>query len=284
MRIGDLQIDPLIDGELAIPAATFYPPVTDEDWHPYREMLEPVFGESTHLCTLGGFLIRHGKRLIVVDTGIGPNPKPPFTGGGFRSALVAAGVARAEVTDVIFTHLHFDHIGWAAIDGRPYFPNATYRVDRRDWDHYCEDGPGMNELESGSCFPETDAPAVRLAPVADRLEFFQGEQEIMPGINALEASGHTPGETVLELSSAGERGLLLGDLVHAQPELIDDNARGQWNFQGHIDEPAAIDSVTRMRKKIVDEKLPFAAAHFPGLQWARIDSAGERRTWQNLGS
>jgi glyoxylase-like metal-dependent hydrolase (beta-lactamase superfamily II) len=284
MRIGDIQVDPLIDGELVVPIKTFYPPVTSADLEHYDFMTEPVFGEPAHLCTLGGYLVRNGERTIVVDTGIGPNAKSPFVGGGFRSALTAAGVARADVTDVIFSHLHFDHIGWAAIDGRPYFPNATYRVDQRDWEHYCGSGPGMSELEGGFCHPETDAPAVRLAPVADRIEFFAGEQEIMPGLRALEASGHTPGETVLELVSDGEHGLLLGDLVHAQPELIDDNARGQWNFQGHINEPEAIASVHRFRKRLFDQRIPFAAAHFPGLRWARIVPDGARRRWENLGA
>lgn len=283
MRIGDIRIDPLIDGELVLPVETFYPPVTAADVERYDFMLEPVFGEPMHLCTLGGYLVRHGSRTIVVDAGIGPRAKYPFAAGGFRSALVAAGVARAEVTDVIFTHLHYDHIGWAAIDGRPYFPNATYRVDHRDWEHYCGSGPGMSEFEGSFCYPETDAPAVRLAPVADRLEFFEGEQEIMPGLRALEASGHTPGETVLELVSGGEHGLLLGDLVHAQPELIDDNQQGRWNFQGHINEQDAIASVNRIRKRLFDERIPFAAAHFPGLRWARIVTDGSTRTWENLG-
>jgi glyoxylase-like metal-dependent hydrolase (beta-lactamase superfamily II) len=122
MRIGDIRIDPLIDGELVVPVETFYPLATAADVERFDFMLEPVFGEPMHLCTLGGYLIRHGSRTIVVDTGIGPQAKYPFVAGGFRSALVATGVARAEVTDVIFSHLHFDHIGWAASTAVPTSP------------------------------------------------------------------------------------------------------------------------------------------------------------------
>lgn len=283
MQIGDVRIDPLVDGELALPGPSFYPGTTEEDWVAYRDFLEPVFYEPAHLCSLGGHLLRWDARVVVVDCGIGPIPTAPFRGGGFRTALAALGVKRADVTDVVFSHLRFDHIGWATLDGKPYFPNATYRVDRRDWDHYCAPGATLSEIEAGFCNEATDAPRARLAPVADRMAFFQGEQEVIPGLNAYEASGHTPGETVLEIRSAGERGLMLGDLVHAQQELVDPETVGKWEFVPHQDPDAANAAVERFRKMIVDERLPFAAAHFPGLRWARIENVGGKRRWEDVG-
>jgi glyoxylase-like metal-dependent hydrolase (beta-lactamase superfamily II) len=282
MRIGDVRIDPLVDGELVLPGPSFYPGTTDEDWLVYRRFLESVDHEPVHMNSLGGYLLRWDGKAVVVDCGVGPIPTAPFRGGGFRTALASLGVARADVAEVIFTHLHFDHIGWATIDGKPYFPNATYRVDKRDWDHYCGPGAVLSDIEAGFCNAEVDAPSVRLAPVADRMEFFQGEMEVIPGINAYEAAGHTPGETVLEIRSAGERGLLLGDLVHAQPELIDEQTVGKWEFVPHHTPDAANAAVERFRKMIVDERLPFAAAHFAGLRWARIEGTGAKRTWLEL--
>jgi glyoxylase-like metal-dependent hydrolase (beta-lactamase superfamily II) len=282
MKIGDVRIDPLIDGELVVPGQTFYPGTTEEDWLAYDRFLEPVLHQATHLNTLGGYLLRWADRVVVVDCGIGPWPTQPFVGGGFRSALAALGVARAEVTDVIFTHLHFDHLGWASVDGKPFFPEATYRVDRRDWDHYCAPDFEMTELEASYCNPETDAPKVRLAPVEDRLEFFQGEQEILPGLNALEVAGHTPGETAVEIVSAGEVGLLLGDVVHAQPELIDDEPVKKWCFLNNHDQDAANAAVELIRRRVTDERITFAAAHFAGLRWARIEREHGRRTWVDL--
>lgn len=282
MRIGDIEILPLIDGELVLPGPSFYPETTDADWQKYEMFLEPVGGEAMHLNTLGGYLVKAGDRLVVVDTGVGPNAKAPFVGGGFRSALVAAGVKRADVTDVIFTHLHFDHIGWATQEGKAFFPNATYRVDRRDWDF--DNNNPLSEAEAGFCYPETDAPPARLGPIEDRLELFEGDEQLLPGIAALEASGHTEGETVLEITSGGEKGLLLGDLIHAEPELIDDDFRTKWNFALHVKPEKALDSVEHFRKRIVDEKLPFAAAHFPGLRWSRIDRGPSGLTWTILGA
>lgn len=282
MRIGDIEVFPLIDGELLAPYNTFYPCTAEHDWTSHAELLEATAGEPFHLCTMGGYLIHAGDRLVVLDTGIGPEAVYPFTGGGFRSALIAAGAKRDDVTDVIFSHLHFDHIGWATQQGKPFFPNATYRVDRRDWDFFS--GHELSDLEKQYCVAETDHPSARLGPIVDRLDFFEGEQEVLPGIRALEASGHTPGETVIELVSDGERGLLLGDTVHAEQELIGDNSGGLWNFAPHIDRDKAYASAERFRRMIIDERLPFAGAHFPGLRWSRLHSKPTGLEWEYLGS
>jgi len=85
-------------------------------------------------------------------------------------------------------------------------------------------------------------------------------------ISTIESSGHTPGSTVLLLESGGEKGLLLGDLVHSEPELYDDN----WDFVNHVDHDAGRESIEKIRKLILDEVIPFAAAHFTGMRWGRL--------------
>ena len=162
------------------------------------------------------------------------------------------------------------------MDGKPFFPEARHWVDRRDYEHYCAPDFSFNEVEAAYCTPETDAPGVRLGPVSDRIQRFEGNEELFPGLSAIEASGHTPGETVLRLTSDGESGLFLGDTVHTAPELYDDNVRGQWNFCFHHDESAALASLERIRKIVVDEQLPVAGAHFRGFRWGRV-VATERR-------
>jgi glyoxylase-like metal-dependent hydrolase (beta-lactamase superfamily II) len=295
MKIGDLEITPLIDGEAVVPGDSngFYPTLEESDWAPYSELLEPVFGECQHLNTLGGYLVRAGDRLIVVDCGAGPQPKWPFAGGGFRSAFAATGFRRADVTDVIFTHLHFDHIGWASVSGKAFFPNATYHIDERDWnwflgpeftftDEEVESSLERLELSANFCYPENDAPAVRLRPVVDQANFFRADHEVelMPGVVALDGSGHTPGQVVLELRSGAEKGLLLGDLVHAEPELVDDNERGQWHFISHTDHDRAHQAVEHFRKRMWDEKIPAAGGHFPGLRWGRVNTDKGQRVWE----
>ncbi|CAN5206491.1 MBL fold metallo-hydrolase [soil metagenome] len=271
MQIGDMRIDALLDGEAVVPPSFCYANYSEEGWEPHKHFLDPFSDMVVH--TLGGFLVRYDDKVVLVDAGVGPQPIFPFAGGAMRSAFFKLGVTPSEVTDVVFTHLHLDHIGWATVGGKIYFDNANFHVDKRDWDFFMSPDYDVPEWEQGVSDPSRDPATVRLAPLADRINFFVGDSELLPGIETVDAAGHTPGSTVLRLTSQGEQGMLLGDLVHTQPELIED----RWDFLAHIEHEQGMDSIERIRKELFDKNLPFAAAHFPGLQWGKIanDDSGK---------
>jgi hypothetical protein len=75
------------------------------------------------------------------------------------------------------------------------------------------------------------------------------------------------------LDSAGEQAMLLGDLVHTEAELCGEN----WDFIHHVDHDAGMAALDRIRKIVADRRLPFAAAHFPGLRWGRLERS--RGSW-----
>ena len=139
MKIGDLVVEPGIDGVMKAPATAFKG-TTDEQWAPHRRFLDP---QGMLEFALGGFLVRApGDRLALVDAGIGDrtgammNGSGQYAGGELLNSLATYGVRPGDITDVVFTHLHFDHVGWASQDGAIVFPNATYRCDARDWEHF----------------------------------------------------------------------------------------------------------------------------------------------------
>src|SRR6202011_6286538 len=107
-------------------------------WSPHQGLLSP---DGMLEFALGGFLVRTAGRTVLIDTGVGARPIGPFVGGRLLDSLSALGVTPADVTDVVFTHLHFDHVGWATTTGEIGFANATYRCDRRDWDHFVTADP-----------------------------------------------------------------------------------------------------------------------------------------------
>ncbi|RYE40381.1 MAG: MBL fold metallo-hydrolase [Hyphomicrobiales bacterium] len=274
MQIGDIRIDSLIDGEAVLDPLGLYGgehPPTEHDWEPYKRFLDPCTGQQIN--TIGSYLIRFDDRVILQDAGMGPQAggQEVFACGALRSAMWDIGVSPLDVTDIIYSHLHFDHIGWTTINGRPYFPNAAIHIDKRDWDYYTDPDYVLESWETGIVRSDEDLVQNRFKPVLDRIEFFEGDQEVFPGVRALEASGHTPGHTVLELNSRGEKGLLIGDLVHTQGELVEG-----WEFYVNHDVPKAVEAIERFRKYIYDNKLPFAAAHFPGMKWGQLvkDEAG----------
>lgn len=275
MQIGTVTIDPIIDGEITGPAEFFYPGQTFSDPGP-SECYDHLTGDM--IATVGAYLIRTPSRVVLVDAGNGPRPKvPPFRGGALRGALLSYGVHPDDVTDVLFTHLHYDHIGWASVDGVPYFRNATFRCDRRDWDHFTAPDYDMT-WEGRASNPETDTPRVRLGPVRDRMEFWEGDDEIFEGMSAMDAAGHSPGNSVLVVESDGERGVLLGDAAHTIPELLEGA-----DFRVNDDAEQAARSLARIRDFVVDNGLPCSGSHFAGLIWGRVHRDGDRYHWETIG-
>ena len=265
MRIGDLEIQPVLDGTARMPPTDFYRVGgevlgrggDDGDWAVHRSLLAD---DGMLELALGGFLVRTGERIVLVDTGVGEIQSGPLRGGQFLDALKAAGVQPADVTDVVLTHLHFDHVGWTTRHGEIVFPRATYRCDRRDWAHFVGPDPRATK---------------KLSPLADRLECWDGSGPLIAGVDTLAAPGHTPGSTIIVLSSGAARAMLLGDVVHCPVELVDD----EWAAMGDVDPALAKRTRVALARELEGTDVPVAAAHFAGMQFGRLLPAGGQRRW-----
>jgi glyoxylase-like metal-dependent hydrolase (beta-lactamase superfamily II) len=256
MLIGEVEVLPVHDGTAYFPASQAFAGTTEEDWAPHRRLLTH---DGLLPLELGGFLVRHGGRTALVDAGVG-SIKGPYAGGAFLSSLTAHGVAPDDVTDVLFTHLHFDHVGWATQKGEVVFRNATYRCDRRDWAHFVGPDPGATK---------------KLSPVESRLETWDGSGPLLPGLDVLAAPGHTPGSTVVVLSSGTDRALLLGDVAHCPVQLVDD----EWAILGDVDPDLARRTRTALAMEIEGTGVPVAGVHFPGMRFGRLLPGEGGRRW-----
>jgi glyoxylase-like metal-dependent hydrolase (beta-lactamase superfamily II) len=157
------------------------------------------------------FAVRRGDDgpVTLIDAGIGPADAPAASWapvpGRLPEALAEVGIATADVTSIVLTHLHTDHIGWAMPWTTP-FADARVVVQRADVDAFA---------------------AIRgndLLSEPDRLDVLDGDADLAPGIRALSTPGHTPGHQSVLIEGGGERILVTGDLlVHAlqliYPEL-----------------------------------------------------------------
>jgi glyoxylase-like metal-dependent hydrolase (beta-lactamase superfamily II) len=263
MQIGDLVVEPIYDGVMRAPATVFYGGTDSQQWAPHQRFLEP---DGMIRFDLGGFLVRApGDRVVLVDAGMGPRSglvrdgAGSFQGGELLRSLEAHNVFPDDISDVLFTHLHFDHVGWASNEGAIVFPNATYRCSALDWDHF----RGNERVQP------------ILAPIEDRLETWDDSGPLLPGIDAMTAPGHTPGSTIVVMSSGAARGLLLGDVVHCPVELLDD----EWAGVGDVDPELAKRTRTALTRELEGTDTPVAAAHFPGLIFGRLLAANGRRNW-----
>jgi len=270
MRVGDLEILSVLDGVTRLRPHRAYGMKTvgndrkgyrEADWEPYRYMLD---ADEKIEMPLGGFLVLAGDRKVLVDAGIGDLAFGPFSGGAMLDSLHAFGLSENDITDVILTHLHADHIGWTSHDGELVFANATYRCDVRDWNHFlvAELGPG-------------DPPLERLRLMERRLETWEGSGPLLPGIDTMDAAGHTPGSTVIVVSSGTQRAMLLGDVVHCAVELLDDD----WARISDVDPDLATKVRVSIARELEGSDTLVAGAHFPGLRLGRVLAGESTRQW-----
>lgn len=264
MKIGGIEILPVLDGvgrEAANEVLTR--PGVPEPWACHSHLLDE---HGTLHLDIGGFLIRTGDRTVLIDAGVGTIDNGKYAGGGFLDSLAARGVTPADVTDVVFTHLHFDHVGWATKKGQVVFPNATYRVHTADWEHFVSS-------------PTAEPGAVRkLSPLERRLETFETDGAFAPGVSARHTPGHTPGSTVYVIADGDERALLLGDVVHSVVELHERD----WEAVFDVDPVAARAVRNALADEVADSNDLVVGAHFPGLRFGRVVTTAGARTFHSV--
>ena len=261
MRVGSLDILPIHDGVACVPvteALRFTGPSDD----PFAAHQQFLTADGKLEMAMGGFAVRVGDRVVLIDAGVGTIDSPPFVGGKLLESLAAVGISPDDITDVCFTHLHFDHVSWATQKGKVVFSNATYRCHRADWAHFV-DGEDPGSVR-------------KLAPIADRMEFWEADSVLFPGISVTGAPGHTPGSTIFVINNGGEQAMLLGDVVHCPIELVEDD----WEAIFDVDPALARRTREALSRELVGKDIPVAAAHFPGLRFGRLLPGEARRAWQ----
>ena len=221
-----------------------------------------------------------GRLRVLVDTGSGVNSDRP-TSGQLLPLLRAHGVQPDQIDLVILTHGHGDHVGGCLdASGRPVFSNARHVLSRREWDFWMSE-PALDELPVDEAFKRRMLTSVltNLRGVQQQLELIQLDAELAPGVNAIDAFGHSPGHMAVEMTSDGERLLFVADAIvlplHAEyPETI-----GVTDHQR--DETVA--TRIRLLEYAARERALVATSHlaFPGV--GHVRPKGRRWQWQAVG-
>jgi glyoxylase-like metal-dependent hydrolase (beta-lactamase superfamily II) len=203
-------------------------------------------------------LINTGQHRVLVDTGEG-NLEP--TTGKLIPNLRAEGVTPEDIDTVILTHAHPDHIG-GNIDneGKPAFPNARYIMSRDEWNFWIPK-PNLAALDISESDKELLVKCARhyLLPIQDQLELVDYEKEIVPGVWAVGAPGHTPGHMAVSIISDNRQLLCIGDMVIHQIHL----EQPDWYIKYDLDPEQVIATRRRLLDKAATEKALVHAFHFP---------------------
>jgi glyoxylase-like metal-dependent hydrolase (beta-lactamase superfamily II) len=270
LRLGDVEIVALCDAvALSDPIAESFPPVPHDAWpRILAEHPDTVDASGRWRLHFHCFLVRSRGRTILFDTGIGPASAPAFawsqTEGALPQELAAAGVGLAHVDQVLISHVHDDHLGWASTeDGAPRFPNARYVVNGADIDAL----RGGDE-EDRDVFERTVAPLHR----AGVLDASDERMRIDDALELVRAAGHTPGHQVLVVDDGDARGILSADTTN-HPALVEDPS-----WWGTSDADA--DLASTVRAELLDlaerEARLWIPTHFPD-PFVRIVTEGGRR-------
>jgi glyoxylase-like metal-dependent hydrolase (beta-lactamase superfamily II) len=198
-----------------------------------------------------------GNGLIAFDTGTGG--QLGATAGRLAANMQAAGLDPAKVKQVIFTHLHGDHItGLTTAEDKPVFAEAEIIVPRTEWAYWTDEGNASRAPEAmKGAFANVKR---RFDPYKARIRQISGDGEVAPGIIALSTPGHTPGHTSYLLSDGSEQALVLGDITN-RPEL--NLVHPGWHLVFDMDADVAEKTRREVLDRVATDRIRCVGYHFP---------------------
>ena len=209
--VGNWQLDTVDGGNLSLDGGVLFGIVPKVLW----EKLVPFDGRNRVQVRNNCVLARDGRHTVLIDTGYGGKHIPlnrdfyqMDNGNPVCQSLASLGVYPQDVDTVVFSHLHFDHVGGASHfdENRRVvqtFPHARHVVGHLEWDDATSRRPELNRA-----YPLEDIIPLKGA----QLELVHGNTTVVPGLRTILTGGHTRGHLALAFESGGETALVIGDI------------------------------------------------------------------------
>jgi len=268
MMLGDIEVTVLNDGTVNLPMHQL---LTNTTADKVQADLARSFLSSPLETSVNAFLINTGTKLVMVDAGAGSLFGPTL--GKLQASIRAAGYQPEQIDEIYITHMHGDHVGGLSAADKPAFANAVVRADQRDAAFWLSQ-EAMDKAPEGAKNGFRGAMAM-LKPyqAAGRFKPFDGDTELVPGVKAMANYGHTPGHTIYQVESKGQKLVLWGDLMHVAAVQF---AQPAVTIQFDSDSKLAAERRAKAYADAAAQGHFVAAAHlsFPGIGRLRAEGAG----------
>jgi glyoxylase-like metal-dependent hydrolase (beta-lactamase superfamily II) len=225
---------------------------------------------------LNEVVVRSGGRTILIDSGLGEEVPDFPRAGHLVHRLEAAGIDLASVTDVVLTHMHFDHVGGLLVDGVKDRLRPDLRIHASAAEVEFWASPDFSRTAMGPVFSDVARRASKrfVDEYRSQLRTFEEEHEVAPGVVVTRTGGHTPGHSVVRLTSGGERLMFAGDALF--PVSFD---HPEWHNGFEHDPEEAVRVRVGLMRELAATGALLVATHMPFPSIGHVAVAGDHFRW-----
>ncbi|MEZ2445032.1 MBL fold metallo-hydrolase [Chitinophaga sp. RCC_12] len=266
MQLGDFQVIALSDGTIPLNLNGLLHETRKGE---VQELLHQNYLDTTVETSITAYLVRKDNQLILIDAGCGSFLGPTL--GKLKTSLLAAGFHVEDISAILITHLHADHVG-GLIDGdKIMFPNATIYISKPEAAFWLTSFNKQTANKRAQPFFDPAQAALTPYQKAGMVKVYDPGTSIFPGISSINTPGHTPGHSCYALESKGQKLVFWGDVIHAGAVQFADPSVT-------IDFDVDLSAAAEMRRETFEDAAKngywIAAPHlsFPGIGHLRSNA------------
>ena len=266
LSTGSAELTVVSDGMMTLPLGFVFPDAPQDE---LVKLLEGS-GQPTDAmrpdCNVT--LVRTGDRLAIFDVGAGPNFMSST--GKLLESLEVAGVAPGDVTDVVITHAHPDHL-WGLTDDfdELVFADAQYHIGQKEWDFWSSPDAMSQMPEDRQTF--VVGAQSRFEALDGRVNFIKDGDEVLPGVEAVDSPCHTPGHMSF-LVHGTEPVMIVGDAISNATVSF---ARPDWPTASDQDPQQGVKTRFALLDRLTTDRVGAIGFHFPHPAAGMVERRGD---------